>query len=160
MDRNPCFCSLRDKDPNYYSKQGIPDGFCSLCNICKKPGHACHVPAPLPYTGGWCDEHFQLIKDAFSPNFTDNKIKLYFKSLASFPEKSKTKGAYYEFIGDMPFRFVIKEEDKFVRYKHGDVRVQVSSWLVPLYAWGDSLEEIKEIEFTKFWEDAVNPISN
>ena len=74
MDRNPCYCSIRDKDPNYYAKQGVPDGFCGFCSVCKKPGHTCHVPAPLPYTGTWCEEHYQLIYDAFSSNFEQNKI--------------------------------------------------------------------------------------
>ena len=42
-------------DDKYRQEQGIPDGFCGICERCGKPGHTQHFPGPVPYTGAWCD---------------------------------------------------------------------------------------------------------
>lgn len=31
---------------------------CGKCQVCGEPGHTCHYPGSLPYTGSWCDKHF------------------------------------------------------------------------------------------------------
>jgi hypothetical protein len=31
--------------------------------VCGKPGHTCHFPGPLPYTGAWCDSHYTILYD-------------------------------------------------------------------------------------------------
>ena len=35
------------------------DKFCGKCEVCKQPGHTRHYPGPVPYTGAWCDQHYQ-----------------------------------------------------------------------------------------------------
>jgi len=156
MERNRCYCDIRQKDPDYYKKQGIPDGYCGFCSICKKPGHTCHVPAGLPYTGTWCDEHYQLIYDAFSPGFETGKTKLYFH-LSFLSSNNKNIDMYSEVIGDMPFRFIRQEDGKLLKYKHGSVKVDVSSWLIPFYAWTTPLDKIDEQQFNKLWDEASEP---
>lgn len=151
-DRNKCYCSAREKVPDLYTKLGIPEGFCGLCDIYKRPGHSCHVPAPLPYTGSWCVEHYQLIKDAFAPNFEENKTKLYFKTSFISPKTSQPKIVFTEFVGEMPFRFIISEQNKLTRYKHGDIKAAIGDWLIPRLYWGDPLEEITGDEFGNKWE--------
>lgn len=39
-----------------YCKEG--ETTCGNCDICKEPGHVCHYPGPLPYTGCWCNVHY------------------------------------------------------------------------------------------------------
>jgi len=155
MTDRKCYCSLREKDPNYYSKQGIPDGFCALCSVCNKPGHACHVPAALPYTGGWCDEHYELIKSAFLPNFAQDKIKVYFQTV----DNSKKNLCYLEVVGEMLFRAVLKKDDKLIRYKHGSLKFEIVAWITPVTAWKiPPVERISEDKFTQLWQEAVDPV--
>ena len=54
-ERIGCYCSLWDKDPQFYVKENVPEGYCGICDNCKKPGHTRHYPGPVPYTGSWCD---------------------------------------------------------------------------------------------------------
>ena len=42
-------------------KEGLPDGFCGVCERCGKPGHMQHFPGPLPYTGAWCDRCVKIV---------------------------------------------------------------------------------------------------
>ncbi len=53
MKRNQCYCGKIPKER--LKKEGIPEGFCGLCEICNKPGHTQHFPGAVPYTGTWCD---------------------------------------------------------------------------------------------------------
>ena len=57
-----CYCGLWLTRPEFFEKQGIPRGFCGLCQICGKPGHTRHFPGAVPYTGSWCDHHYQVVK--------------------------------------------------------------------------------------------------
>jgi hypothetical protein len=59
MTRN-CYCSLWDTNPGYLSDKGIPRGYCGVCERCDLPGHLRHAPAPVPSTGAWCDECFEI----------------------------------------------------------------------------------------------------
>lgn len=56
-----CYCGLWEKSPEVLIQQGIPQGFCGVCDICKKPGHTRHFPGASPVTGSWCDLHFRLV---------------------------------------------------------------------------------------------------
>lgn len=61
MNKRGCYCTvLREKDPDYFEKQGIPDGFCGVCIKCGKPGHTRHHPGAVPFTGAWCDRHYRV----------------------------------------------------------------------------------------------------
>lgn len=36
-------------------EKGVTKGYCGECD-CGKPGHVCHYPGPVPFTGCWCDD--------------------------------------------------------------------------------------------------------
>ena len=60
MKRNPCYCGSIPEES--LAEQGVPKGFCGLCEICTKPGHLQHFPGSVPYTGAWCDSCFLKVK--------------------------------------------------------------------------------------------------
>lgn len=60
MNKRGCYCELWETNPSALEKDGIPEGFCSFCEKCGKPGHLRHFPGSAPYTGGWCDHHYRL----------------------------------------------------------------------------------------------------
>ena len=60
-DRN-CYCGLWESKPRVLERQGIPEGFCGLCQVCGAPGHTRHFPGAVPYTGCWCDRHFASLR--------------------------------------------------------------------------------------------------
>ena len=38
---------------------GPEEDFCSTCAVCGKPGHLRHFPGAAPFSGSWCDFHYQ-----------------------------------------------------------------------------------------------------
>ena len=56
-----CYCDLWKTRPEVLRQQGIPEGFCGICERCGKPGHLRHYPGPVPYTGAWCDHCYRVI---------------------------------------------------------------------------------------------------
>jgi hypothetical protein len=56
-----CYCDLWEKDPAQFEDEGVPRGYCGLCETCGRPGHTRHFPGNSPSTGCWCDSHFRLI---------------------------------------------------------------------------------------------------
>ena len=61
LNERSCYCDLWDKDPSILEKQGVPKGFCGLCEKCHKAGHMRHHPGAVPYTGSWCDHHYKIL---------------------------------------------------------------------------------------------------
>lgn len=61
MPRN-CYCDLWMTNPRQLEQQGIPPGYCGICERCGKPGHTQHFPGPVPYTGAWCDHCVQIVR--------------------------------------------------------------------------------------------------
>jgi len=57
LDARHCYCVPLEKH-DYLAARGIPHGFCGKCQVCGEPGHVCHYPGPLPFTGCWCDKHY------------------------------------------------------------------------------------------------------
>jgi hypothetical protein len=57
-----CYCRPGDHT-EHRRNRGIPAGYCGRCQVCAVPGHTCHFPGPLPYTGSWCDAHYALLYD-------------------------------------------------------------------------------------------------
>lgn len=55
-----CYCNLWNKDPAFFKKKSIPEGYCGLCQKCDRPGHTRHFPGFAPYTGTWCKRHYRL----------------------------------------------------------------------------------------------------
>ena len=56
-----CYCNLWDTNPDTLVSQGVPRGFCGICERCQAPGHTRHAPPPAPYTGAWCDSCFRKV---------------------------------------------------------------------------------------------------
>src|SRR5262245_22124667 len=46
---------------NCYCRPG--ETHCGRCLVCGRAGHSCHYPGPLPFAGGWCDEHYAVLFD-------------------------------------------------------------------------------------------------
>ena len=61
MNKRGCYCELWEKDPSFFEKQGVPQGYCGFCEKCKRPGHTRHYPGPVPYTGTWCDRCYTIL---------------------------------------------------------------------------------------------------
>lgn len=57
-NNNPCYCQLWETDPSGLEAQGLPRGYCGLCQVCAKPGHTMHFPGAVPVTGAWCKRHY------------------------------------------------------------------------------------------------------
>lgn len=55
-----CYCGTRGANDKAL-QEGIPQGYCGLCEICGKPGHVRHHPGAVPATGSWCDFHYALL---------------------------------------------------------------------------------------------------
>jgi len=55
-----CYCPSEEQTAykENLAKRNIPPGFCGRCDVCNEPGHLCHYPGPLPFTGCWCDKHY------------------------------------------------------------------------------------------------------
>jgi len=56
-----CYCGLWKKSPKTLEDEGIPRGFCGLCQVCKKPGHTMHFPGAVAFTGSWCKRHYYRV---------------------------------------------------------------------------------------------------
>lgn len=50
-----CHCDLWEKDPQTLKDQGIPKGYCGICEFCQKPGHTMTHPG-RPCSVSWCDQ--------------------------------------------------------------------------------------------------------
>lgn len=57
-----CYCSLWDTHPEVLRSQGVPEGFCGMCDVCGRPGHTRHHPGAVPYTGAWCASHYRRLR--------------------------------------------------------------------------------------------------
>jgi hypothetical protein len=60
-----CYCGLWTTNPAYLREQGIPEGFCGICQRCNRPGHTRHFPGPVPYTGSWCDTCYRNLASSW-----------------------------------------------------------------------------------------------
>ena len=61
MNERGCYCALWEKNPAHLESQGIPRGYCGLCDKCGRPGHTRQFPGAVPYTGSWCHSHYRLL---------------------------------------------------------------------------------------------------
>ncbi len=56
-----CYCGLWQTNPATLTEQGVPPGFCGICERCGQPGHTRHFPGPVPVTGSWCDRCYGIV---------------------------------------------------------------------------------------------------
>lgn len=61
MNERGCYCREDREQPEYHQAQGIPKGFCGVCERCGQPGHTRHFPGAVPYTGAWCDRCYRIV---------------------------------------------------------------------------------------------------
>lgn len=54
-----CYCDSFSAE--WKAEQGLPEGFCGVCERCGAPGHTQHFPGPVPYTGAWCDRCVRIV---------------------------------------------------------------------------------------------------
>jgi len=54
-----CYCGHLSKE--FLDGEGIPEGYCGICERCGKPGHIQHFPGAVTYTGAWCDSCFRIV---------------------------------------------------------------------------------------------------
>lgn len=55
-----CYCNYLSAE--FRSEHGIPEGYCGICQNCGAPGHTRHHPAPVAYTGEWCDACYRRLQ--------------------------------------------------------------------------------------------------
>lgn len=58
-----CYCFLWEQNAESLRQQGIPPGYCGMCQVCGAAGHTRHYPGPVPYTGAWCDACYAQLAD-------------------------------------------------------------------------------------------------
>lgn len=58
--RRSCYCRLWQTNPSFLRSQGVPQGYCGMCDRCGLPGHLRPAPPPVPSTAAWCDECFEI----------------------------------------------------------------------------------------------------
>lgn len=56
-----CYCGLWDKTPSILEEQGVPVGYCGMCEVCGAPGHLRHGPGAMPATLSWCDKCYRKV---------------------------------------------------------------------------------------------------
>ena len=56
-----CYCGLWETKPGTLEEQGVPRGYCGLCQVCGKPGHTLHFPGAVAFTGSWCKRHYYRV---------------------------------------------------------------------------------------------------
>lgn len=57
-----CYCGVWDKNPKAFKEKGLEYGYCGVCQRCGAPGHTRHFPGAAPYTGSWCNKHYEMTK--------------------------------------------------------------------------------------------------
>jgi hypothetical protein len=57
-----CHCRADGQRPAHLDEQGVPEGFCGICERCGAPGHTRHYPGAVPHTGAWCDRCYQILR--------------------------------------------------------------------------------------------------
>ncbi len=59
QSKRNCYCNLWESHPEVLEHQGLPRGYCGICDTCGIPGHMRHAPGGAPYTGAWCDRCYR-----------------------------------------------------------------------------------------------------
>ncbi|HYF66450.1 MAG TPA: hypothetical protein VD886_26715 [Herpetosiphonaceae bacterium] len=65
MNERGCYCRATGPHPEHLQRQGVPEGFCGMCELCGQPGHARHFPGAVPYTGAWCDPCYKKVGNRY-----------------------------------------------------------------------------------------------
>lgn len=167
MSSRNCYCR-EDRPP----PPGVPPGYCGICRICDAPGHARHHPGYLPYTGAWCDAHYdqmqQIYARAFSQPEADESCLLpkqncrYIRVPEVFTHRRLFRrypmDAYLEFRSDVLARYVLCQPRFQIYERHQRWDQPLSMWLHPYpMERDDSWQDITESEFEALWQRSLFP---
>jgi hypothetical protein len=47
MNERGCYCGIWEKNPAHFESEGIPRGYCGLCEKCGRPGHTRQFPGAV-----------------------------------------------------------------------------------------------------------------
>ena len=162
LERRNCYCR-----PDQKPTRRVPAGFCGTCLICDSPGHSCHHPGQLPFTGGWCDEHYEYLCNSLDAAVDrEAEFGLRADRILCFripPARAKrffifpyqTDSHLLEFRSDWLARFI-------TRGKSCPQGRAVSRWDHPLFMWihplefmrQDDWEAIPHEDFVAAWRNA------
>jgi hypothetical protein len=56
-----CYCGLWETAPSILVEQGVPAGYCGMCDVCGAPGHLRHGPGAMAATLSWCDKCYRKV---------------------------------------------------------------------------------------------------
>ena len=126
-----------------YCKPG--DEFCGKCDICGKPGHTRHFPAPVALTGAWCDLHYHALANEFGSVLNDIPDTFY-----EVIQEAEGAKVYAACRGEWAVCFVVIDD--------GERQVQQRSetldwpdmwgiWFTPVAFWNRELRTISQAEF-------------
>ena len=113
---------------------------CGKCQVCGRPGHVCHFPGPLPYTGAWCDAHYAILYDRMAaaadltqPYGLRDDDRAYYRS----PGRRRWlwwRGDSFvmEFRSQWLTRYVTVAPSGQVRWRQERWDYPLSAWLLPL----------------------------
>lgn len=136
-----CYCCIAKPD-------GTAAGPSGPCQLCPEPGHTCHVPAPLPITGTWCDEHYDLIAWSFDEDRRGGPEPEYFRVAAG------AFTGYLELQRHMLQRYVSVSAGAGTRHSRGDGRVGYQLWITPLGIDDPRYHPSTRAEFDAAWDAA------
>ncbi len=60
MTKTETAIALWEKDPKHFEAEGIPRGYCGICEVCGEPVHTRVLPR-LPQRTGVCDAHYEQL---------------------------------------------------------------------------------------------------
>lgn len=78
-----CYCEYMratEEGRKILQNEKVPDGFCGWCDgvedvhTCNKPGHIRPYPGPVPCTGCWCDECYELEAQVYAKWEQENPL--------------------------------------------------------------------------------------
>ena len=121
---------------------------CGDCQICEKPGHTRHFPGPVPYTGSWCDEHYDMLAEEFSPSGSGAPTQCFKVSAAGGSED--TQCIYVACHGDWAISLVVigaASTERFDRDTTFDRPEFWDIWFVPVSMWTGNLQPIFPEDF-------------
>jgi hypothetical protein len=136
---------------------------CGACQVCGRPGHTCHFPGPLPYTGSWCDEHYTIIYDRMAaaldpeqPYALRDEHRTHYRSPGRRGWLWRRGDAFLmEFRSQWLARYVAVAPSGRPRWRQERWDHPLSAWLLPLELMrGPTWQPVTAEEFERAWAAA------
>jgi hypothetical protein len=136
---------------------------CGACQVCGLPGHACHFPGPLPYTGSWCDAHYAILYDRMAeaadlsrPYGLRDAGRAYFRAPGRRRWPFRRGDSFLmEFRSQWLARYVAVAPSGRARWRQERWDHPLSPWLLPLELMrGPDWQPATAEEFERAWAEA------